>query len=312
MDFRRLRYFAAVADELHFTRAAERLHIAQPPLSVQIRALEDELGTALFVRDGRRVALTQAGRALHAHARAILQSVEEAEHAARRAGAGVTGGLALAYTASAMFTERLPAAIRRFRAAHPGIELALHEMPSLDQLDALHARRLDVGILRQPDVRAPVGVAVEAWYPAPLVAAVPQEHPLAKRRSLSIADLRGEPLVSYPRDAGIGLYWPILQLCARAGFRPQVVREAREPSVMIGLVSAGIGIAIVPADTRCIGLRGVVYQPIRDPGAESTLYLAHRIADPDPHAGLLLATLRSAAKRPQSAKRKPAKRVAGS
>jgi DNA-binding transcriptional LysR family regulator len=305
MDLRRLRYFAAVADELHFTRAAERLHIAQPPLSAQIRALEDELGTPLFVRDRRRgVALTQAGRALHAQARTILQSVEEAGHAARRAGAGVTGALALAYTASAMFTERLPAAIRHFRAAHPGIELALHEMPSLEQLDALDVRRLDVGILRRPDVPTPASVAVEPWYRAPLIAAVPQAHPLAHRRTLAIADLRDEPLVTYPRDAGIGLYWPILQLCARAGFRPRVVREAREPSVMIGLVSAGIGIAIVPADTRCIGLGGVVYQSIRDRGADSTLYLAHRLGDPDRHAALLVAALRAEAKRPQAAQRR--------
>jgi DNA-binding transcriptional LysR family regulator len=307
MDVRRLRYFAAVADTLHFTRAAERLHIAQPPLSAQIRALEEELGTPLFVRDRRRgVALTQAGRVLQVHAHAILQSVDDAGHAARRAGAGATGRLALAYTASAMFTERLPAAIRRFRVAHPGIDLALHEMPSVEQLDALDAHRLDVGILRRPEVPTPAGVAIEPWYRAPLIAAVPQEHPLARRRSLAIADLRDEPLVTYPRDAGIGLYWPILHLCARAGFRPRIAREALEPSVMMGLVSAGIGIAIVPADTRCIGLGGVVYQPIRDPGAESTLHLAHRSGDPDRHAGLLLAALRAEAKRPAAQTRRAA------
>jgi len=296
MDLRRLRYFAAVAEELHFTRAAERLHIAQPPLSAQIRALEEELGTALFVRDRRGVALTQAGRALQAHAQALLERAEEAANAARRAGAGMTGRLALAYTASAMFTERLPAAIRRFRSAHPDIELSLHEMPSVDQLEALHARSLDVGILRRPDMRTPPGVAVEPWYSTPLIAAVPEEHPLARRRTLAIADLRAEPFVTYPRDAGIGLYWPILQLCARAGFRPRVAREAREPSVMIGLVSAGIGIAIVPADTRCIRLPGVVYQPLRDDGAESTLYLSHRPGDPDAHASLLVAVLAETAK----------------
>ena len=205
---------------------------------------------------------------------------------------GEIGTLRFGYTASAMFTERLPAAIRRFVGAHPHIELTLHEMPSLDQLYALHERTLDVGILRKPDVASPDGVQIEPWYHAPLVAAIPKGHALARRDGIRIDDLRDAPLITYPRDAGIGLYWPVLQLCANAGFRPNIVREAREPSVMIGLVSAGIGIAIVPADTQCIQLAGVAYQRIIGDDAVSTLYLSYRAADDNEHLKALLSTLR--------------------
>ncbi len=294
MEMRHLRYFVAVAEELNFTRAAERLHIAQPPLSTQIKALEEELGAALFLRVKRRVFLTQAGHELLGRARAILSAAHEAKSAARDAAAGVTGRLALGYTASSMFTERLPAAIRRFRATYPRVELALHEMTSVDQLDALDARRLDVGILRKPDVAPPAGVVIEPWYDAPFVVALPKDHPLAGRASLRVAQLRDEPFITYPRDAGIGLYWPVLQMCAKAGFRPRIIREAREPSVMIGLVSSGVGIAIVPADTECIRLEGVSYVRLVDKEALSTLSLAYRDSDESSgHVEELLGVLRA-------------------
>jgi DNA-binding transcriptional LysR family regulator len=253
--------------------------MAQPPLSMQIKTLEDELGAALFVRDKRRVFLTQAGQALLGRAQRLLQDASAAREATREAASGGVGRLALGYTASAMFTARLPAAIRRFRAACPQVALVLHEMTSLDQLDALDARSLDVGLLRKPEVSPPEGVQLQAWYHAPLVVALPRGHRLAGQAALAVADLRDEPLITYPRQAGIGLYWPILRLCTKAGFRPQVVQEAREPSVMVGLVCAGVGLAIVPADTACIQLDGVAYVPLRDPDAVSTLWLASRTAD---------------------------------
>jgi DNA-binding transcriptional LysR family regulator len=292
MELRHLRYFIAVAEELNFTRAAERLHIAQPPLSTQIRGLEDELGAELFIRENRRVYLTPAGQELLDRARLIIDAAAKAKAAARNAANGVIGRLALAYTASAMFTERLPAAIRGFVGAHPHVELTLHEMVSLDQFYALHERTLDVGILRKPDVAPPDGVEIEPWYHAPLIAAIPKDHALARRKGIRINDLRDAPLITYPRDAGIGLYWPVLQLCAKAGFRPNIVREAREPSVMIGLVSAGVGVAIVPADTQCIRLAGVAYQRIIDDDAVSTLYLSYRADDDRKHLKALLSALR--------------------
>lgn len=292
MELRHIRYFLAVAEELNFTRAAARLHMAQPPLSTQIRLLEEELGARLFDRDKRRVFLTQAGRHLLEHARSILASVEAAKLEVRSAAIGEVGKLSLAYTASAMFTAFLPATIKRFRVSHPQVLLSLHEMTSLDQLNAIHHRGIDVGILRKPDVAAPPGVKLEEWYRAPLVVAMSDDHPLAKQRTIRIRDLRDQPLIMYPRGAGIGLYWHIISLCSKAGFRPHVAREVLEPSTIIGLVAAGVGIAIVPADTQSIQLKGVGYRGLQDRDAVSTLYLGFRSADANEHLGVLLSALR--------------------
>ncbi|WP_077001366.1 LysR family transcriptional regulator [Variovorax sp. KK3] len=293
MELRHLRYFVAVAEELNFTRAALRLHIAQPPLSIQIRALEEELKVRLLERDKRRVFLTQAGRHFLDRARAILQQVDVAKGEAQSAASGDIGRVALGYTASSMLSLALPAALQRFRRAYPQVVLTLHEMTSLDQLDAVHGRSLDVGILRRPDVAIPPGIVIEKWYQSPLVAAVPRGHPLAGA-AIHIADLRDEPLLTYPRDAGIGLYWMVQALCTKAGFRPRMVQEARDASTLVGLVAAGVGIALVPGDTRCIQLEGVVYQPVADKGAVSSLYLVHRRADPSPYAALMVGELRAA------------------
>ena len=293
MELRHLRYFVAVAEELNFTRAAERLHIAQPPLSTQIRLLEEEIGAQLFERDKRRVFLTQAGREMLGRARAILGAAEEAKKATRRAASGETGELHLGYAASAMFTELLPAVIRSFQKRFPAIQLHLHEMPSIDQLYAVYNRELDVGIVRRPDVATPAGVRIEEWYRAPLVAAIPKRHPLAKLESLRIADLKDQPLILFPRDSGIGLYWRVIELCVKAKFRPRITRETRDYATMIGLVSAGVGIAVVPSDTQCIRLEGVTYRPVQGKDAISALHLAFRPDHRDEHAQNLLAELRA-------------------
>jgi DNA-binding transcriptional LysR family regulator len=294
MELRHLRYFVAVAEELSFTRAAQRLHIAQPPLSTQIRALEEELKAPLFERDRRRVFLTPAGHHLLERARAILAAVEEARREAHSAATGEVGRISLGYAASAMLAPQLPAVLRQFAQQHPTVLLKLQETTSLDQLDGVHGRTLDIGILRKPDAVVPAGVVLEPWLESPLVAAVPEGFPLARAAALRIRDLHDQPLLTYPRDAGIGLYWKVQALCARAGFRPNMVQEARDTATIIGLVAAGVGIAIVPNDTRCIQLPGVVYQPIADKDATSTLHLAHRQANDDPHVRQLLAQLRAA------------------
>jgi DNA-binding transcriptional LysR family regulator len=299
VELRRIRYFIAVAEELNFTRAAERLHIAQPPLSTQIRALEEELGARLFERDKRHVFLTQAGRHFLLSARGILASVEDAKLEVRSAAMGAVGKLQFGYTASSMFTSLLPAAIRRFRTEHPHVSLALSEMTSLDQLNALHHRTLDAGILRNPGVVVPPGIQLNEWYRAPLVLAVAKSHPLAKLRAVYVQDLRDQPLITYPRASGIGLYWHVMELCAKAGFRPRVVQEVQEPTTIVGLVAADIGVAIVPADTKFIQLKGVVYVSLLDSQAVSTLYLAFRRSDNNPHLGALLSELRLQAKVPE-------------
>ena len=292
MELRHLRYFVAVAEELNFTRAAERLNMAQPPLSTQIRSLEEELGARLFDRDKRRVDLTQAGRKMLTCAREILAAADDAVKQVRRASSGETGELQVGYAASAMFTELLPAALRRFQKARPSIELVVHEMTSRDQLYAIHARQLDLGILRRPDMPIPSGVRMEEWYTASLVAAIPKGHPLSKRASISVSDLQDQPLIAYPRDSGVGLYWRVIDLCVKAGFQPRIVREARDASVMMGLVAAGIGISIVPSDTQCIRLEGVVYRRMQGREAFSALHVAYRTADRNEHLLALLAELR--------------------
>lgn len=304
MEIRRLRYFLAVAEELSFTRAAERLHIAQPPLSIQIRALEQEVGARLFDRDQRHVFLTQAGKHLLVRAREILAAVEGAKAEVRRAELGEVGSLDLGYAASAMFTSSLTSAIKEFQAGFPHVLLTLHEMTSLDQLNGLHYRTLDAGIIRKSDVAVPAGIAVEEWYRAPLVAAMTNDHPLALERAIRISDLRDQPLIMYPRESGIGLYWQVLRLCAAAGFQPQIVREVQELSTIIGLVDAGVGIAIVPADTRSIHLRGVAYVPLRDKDAFSTLFLAFRERDRSGHLRGLLSKLRERSQMQAKAKRR--------
>ena len=292
MELRRIHYFVAVAEELNFTRAAERLHIAQPPLSTQIKALEEELGARLFDRDKRRVALTQAGKHFLDSARRILAAVDAARTEVRSAAQGAIGKLMLGYTASSMFTQRLPAAIKQFSAGHRHLSLTLKEMTSLDQLDALHHRALDAGILRNPGVVIPPAIALKVWYRAPLVVAVPEGHPLTQQSSIRVRDLRDQPVIAYPRASGIGLYWHVMDLCARAGFRPKVVQEVQEPTTIVGLVAAGIGVAIVPADTKFIQLEGVAYMPLHDSRAVSTLYLAFRKNDDNPHLDALVSHLR--------------------
>ena len=292
MEFRRLRYFVAVAEEMNFTRAAERLHIAQPPLSIQIRALEQEVGVRLFDRDQRHVFLTQAGKHLLERARSILASVEAAKAEVKCAELGEVGALQLGYAASAMFTSALTSAIKQFQIAFPHVLLTLHEMPSLDQLNGLHYRTLDAGVVRQSGGAVPSGIVLEKWYRSPLVAAMTNDHPLAKRRTIGIGDLRDQPLIMYPRDSGIGLYWQVIRLCAAAGFRPQIVREVQELTTIVGLVDAGVGIAVVPADTKSIRLAGVAYVALRDKEAFSTLYLAFRERDRNAHLRGLLAKLR--------------------
>jgi DNA-binding transcriptional LysR family regulator len=292
MELRHLRYFVAVAEELNFSRAALRLHIAQPPLSVQIRSLEDELGARLLERDKRRVSLTQAGRQFLEQSRAILLAADQARTTARSAASGVVGQLTLGYTASSMFNTVLPQTIRAFRAVHPQVALSFQEMGSLDQLEALHQHRIDLGVLRKPDEGQASGLLIEPWHSAPLVVAMAQDHRLAARRAVRVKELQADAFIMYPRDSGIGLYWQVMALCRAAGFRPEVAQQVRESSTIVGLVAAGVGVAIVPRDTRFIQLEGVVYKPLLDPAATSALHLAHRGDNHDPHVANLARMLR--------------------
>ena len=291
MKLQQLRFFITVADELGFSKAAAKLHVAQPSLSVQIKALEDELGARLFERDKHHVFLTQAGKRFQQHARALLAMAETAKFEARCAAAGEMGTLDFGYTASAIFSNVLASVIRQYRERHPQVLLTLHELTSVDQFHGLLEHKLDLGVLRRPDIRTPVGLQMSEWYRTPLVVAIPHDHALARRQSLTLADLKGDSFIMYPREAGTGIYWQVMDLCAKAGFRPRVAREVLESSTLIGLVAAGVGIAIVPADMDCIRFEGIEYKRLVDAEAYSTLYLAYRKTDESVHLHALLKSL---------------------
>ena len=297
MKLRQLQFFIAVAEELSFSRAAIKLHVAQPSLSTQIKALEEEVGARLFERDKRHVSLTPAGRRFQQRAVSVLTMADSAKSEARSTARGQLGMIALGYTALSMFSTALPHAIRQFRRREPNVVMTLRELPSLEQLHELGERTLDVGVLRKVDVAAPKGITIVEWYRTPLVAAIPRDHPRAASDLLSLNDLKSESFIMYPRGAGTGIYWQVIDLCTAAGFRPRVVREVIESSTIIGLVAAGVGIAIVPADMNCIQFSGVVYRRITDTGAYSALHLAQRGADVNEHLVSLRRVLQQFARR---------------
>lgn len=276
MELRHLRYFMAVAEELHFTRAAERLHIGQPPLSQQIQALEEELGVQLFERNRRRVELTEAGKHLLAGARRVFAETERAVTEAQRAARGEIGELRVGYSASLPFTSFLPKVLHDYREAHPHIELKLSSLFSAEQYDALLAERLDIGLLRYSGRDVPAGISLHEISRDALRVVINASHPLACQASLALVDLKNEGFITYPHDVGGRFNAHERQLCLAAGFEPRVVQEAREATTQIGLVAAGLGVALLPAPLECVKIDGVCYLPLRDPGAYVVLAAATR------------------------------------
>jgi DNA-binding transcriptional LysR family regulator len=242
-DLRRLRYFVAVAEELHFGRAARRLNVSQPPLSVQIRTLEREVGTPLLIRTQRRVELTEAGRVLLDEARRLLGQAEAAVIHARRAAQGTVGRLAIGFVSTVDYSI-LPPLVRRFRQKHPGIALKLLELTGDRQQMLLQSGELDLGLSILPSpgpalMRRPV-------FREPLIAAVPASHALAGRRRTSLRSLAAEPFIQFPRELAPGLYDLAIAACQKAGFTPHLAQEAIQMQTILGLVAAGLGVALVP------------------------------------------------------------------
>lgn len=291
MELRHLRYFVAVAEELHFTRAAERLHIGQPPLSQQIQALEGELGVLLFERNRRRVRLTPAGERFLAHARQILAATDAAARDARRAASGEVGELSVGFTSSLPFTSLLPAVLNDYRHDYPDVTLTLRESFTGEQFAALAQGRLDVGFVRFTGLEPPPGLAVREIRRDALRLVIHARHSLAEAPALSLAALRDEPFITYPRDAGTGLGRLVRRLCLAAGFEPHIVQEAREATTQIGLVAAGLGVTLLPAPLECVRLAGVRYLPLTDEGAHVSLGVATRADDASPLLARFLATL---------------------
>lgn len=289
MELRHLRYFVAVAEELHFGRAAARLGIAQPPLSQQIRQLERELGVELLARTNRRVELTEAGRVYLGEARAILQHVAQAGAAALRAARGETGALAVGVVASATY-GLMPRVFRTFRARHPDVALTVGVMSTGDQVAALRAGTLQLGIARTPF--GDETLAAETLFEEPVVVALPAGHPLAARRSLRLPALAGAPFVLFPRDRRPGWYDFVLELCREAGFRPGVVQDAADLATAMALVAAGIGVTIVPASVQDLRRSGVDYRPVAAPAPRTKLVALRRPGEPLPVVARFVAVVR--------------------
>ncbi len=284
MELRHLRYFIAVAEELHFGRAAERLGISQPPLSQQIQALEEEIGARLFERTNRRVELTDAGRLFLDESRQVLAQVDKAVLLARRAHLGELGELKIGFTSSAPFTSTIPSSIHAFRKAYPDVHLDLQEMSSRQVLKALLEESLQVGVIRP--LALPDAVHWVELFREPLVAVLRADHPLAagSEDGLAIAALAEEPFVFFPRSYGTGLYDQVIALTRQAGFSPRIAQEASEAMTIIGLVSAGLGVSILPASFRRTRVDGVVYRTLSDPEATTAVWLVRQQNEGSPLA----------------------------
>lgn len=258
MELRTLRYFAVLAEELHFGRAAKRLHISQPPLSRQITNLERELGVTLFDRTQRHVQLTPAGTHFLRRVVGILADVTDAANVARSVGRGEVGRLVVGFFLGASYSL-LPVVLARFRAKSPNVKLVLQDMSLPEVGDALRSNDVDVGFLRPP-VNDP-SVACEVLQREPIVAALPEGSRLCRSRRLRLTDLADEPFVMFSPVRSI-LYSQIMNACHEAGFQPRVVEEARRPETILGLVGTGAGVALVAASVQMRGAQGVVFKKI--------------------------------------------------
>jgi DNA-binding transcriptional LysR family regulator len=276
-DTRQLRYFVAVAERLHFGRAAAALHISQPPLSRAIRGLEEQLGARLLARSRRKVELTPEGARLYEEAKRLLGQLERAAREVGAMAAGQSGRLRLGFVSLAGYGV-LPGLLKAFKAARPGISLALREMLSPEQAAALSAGELDFGLLLPPVVQ-PISGELEhlVMQSEKFVAALPVRHAAARGRGrLALRELAGEAFVMVPREIAPGLYDIVAGLAERAGFSLQVAQEAIQMQTVVSLVSSGLGVAIVPASIANLGRRGVVYREIADAHPRLDLWLAWR------------------------------------
>jgi DNA-binding transcriptional LysR family regulator len=280
MDYRQLRYFIAVAEELSFSRAAKRLHISQPPLSTQIKAMEDELGTQLLARTRRKVELTQAGQLLLDHARRAVGELDLASETVRRAARGEAGVVRVGFTGSVPMLDMFAELFRSFRSSYPRVKIELRHMSTAKQLRAIADAELDVAIMRPPlDFRPAADLQVHVVWRDRLMVFLPLDHPLAGvQGQLKMADLAEQEFVGMA-ESGCGVGDQAAMLYRRAGFAPRVVQEAHELRTVLSLVAAGLGISILPSCYQDAGVANVVAKPLDTPDAESRLLVAMRTSN---------------------------------
>ena len=280
MELRHLRYFLAVAEERHFGRAAERLHIAQPPLSQQIRRFEAELGEPLFYRTTRRVELAPAGEALLERAPAILAAVDTAIEEARRAARGEYGRLAIGFTGSSTYAM-LPALAAAMRDELPGVVLDLQgELLTPAQVARLLDGTLDLGLLRPPVHERELDT--EVLHSEPLLAVLPETHPLADADAVPLERLEGEPFVTYPSHFRSVVHDAVEDACEAHGFQPVAAHEVAETATLVSFVAAGLGVSLVPASVRNMTVKGAVYRPLVHDATRVELAAAWRRNDDRP------------------------------
>ena len=283
VEIRHLRYFIAVAEELSFRQAAKRLCMSQPPLSLQIQHLEQEVGSRLFDRSQQRIALTATGRIFLEYARRILDELANAKTAVANAEAGEAGELRIGFTQSSEYLPFLSSSIARFRNLHPMVALQLREMPSGDQLDAIERREVDLTVGRKIRNRIDRRIELQKLIEQQLLVVVPASSPLAAGRSISLVALRSERFICLPRDSGTGLRQLVDSLCWDQGFAPTIVQEVRELTTAVALVAAGLGISILPHTMRFLSNPNVSYLTLADEAARVPLYLMHNSEEKSPH-----------------------------
>ena len=292
MELRHLRYFQALSEELNFSRAADRVHVVQSALSRQIAALEQELGVRLFDRTSRGVRLTVAGKALKERVDAILPKLDDALEITRLTASGELGRLEIGYIAAAMWSI-LPPTLREHRLRHPQVLFRIRELPMAgEQLEPLLDGTLDVAFVR-PLARFRT-LAFEPLFREPLVAALPESHPLAARNAIELAELADEPFVLMSRTAYPEAHDLFAQACLDAGFTPRILDEGDSPNAM-RMVALGFGVALAPSSARRSGLPGIAFRPFTHPTPEIELAIAYRRRNPSRTVAALLDTAREVA-----------------
>jgi len=306
VELRHLRYFVALAEELHFGRAANRLHIVQPALSKQILALERELGVELLDRT-HGVTLTPAGAVFYEEASAILDRVSEAVRSAQGTARGELGSLDVGFVGPAMWSV-LPWILREHRRAHPNLRYRLFELGSPEQMERLRAGTLDVGFLRP--IAVDDALVFKPVWREQFVVALADDHPLAGTGRIDLADLKDERFVVLPRRMAPNLSDTSLSICLSYGFSPKVVEEGNSPSALV-MVAMGLCVALIPESARNAGFKGITFRPLIRPTPEQDLAVAYRAEDRSPALRAFLATISSVVRGVQAPGQPPAELVAG-
>ncbi|NRR31756.1 LysR family transcriptional regulator [Oxalobacteraceae bacterium] len=284
IDLKQLRYFLAVAEEKSFSRAAERLHISQPPLSQQIMKLESELGVRLFARTTRTFELTVAGRALMTEAAELLGKMRMTIDTIRQIDRGEVGRLRVGIVGSAMWGP-IPSLLEEFQTKFPRVTWTLHELGPNVQYEALRAKQIDVGFWREPklddDELKRDNLRQELCFREDVCVAINEHHPLATQSEIEMMDIANEPMLTLALDKSAFPRY-LIQCCVKAGFEPVIFQEANEPQTLLAMVGAGLGVTLVPETTSRIGWPGVVFLPIRSNPPSANLYISYTALDDAP------------------------------